>query len=452
MKSLEKQLSYTLTLSLVGIFVAFWWVMTYTIHELTERYVVTRLEHDAETLLKHLEIKEGQWHLSANAAEVIYQRPRSGHYYLIKSKPPALIRTQTSPSLEGYLFYSPVSESLADAVYETHEPDSFNALVLRVPFEYQGYRGYLFVAEDHSPIQESLKTFDVLFALFSLFGLAALLWTQRRILKKGFDSLQPVKQALNDVQEGKQVAIQAEVPSEIEPLVDTLNQALSQLQARLARSRQATGNLAHALKSPLNLIYQLLDDQRLDAHPQLKQALQEQAQRLHDLIERELSLAKTAGRGMTLNTFRFPEDLDDLTATMAQLYRDKALHFETHIDVKHALPFDREDLFELLGNLLENAAKWCRQTIRIVVKTDQACLVLQIEDDGPGVAQSLMEQMQQRGTRLDESRPGHGLGLSIVKQIVEAYSGEVIYSQGERFIAHTPALSGLQVTIKLPLI
>jgi len=450
MRSLEKQLGYTLTLTLAGLFVVFWWVTTYTIHELTERYIVTRLEHDSDTLLRHLKLEDGQWHLSENAAEAIYLRPHSGHYYLIKSRPPSRIANLLSPSLDGFSLYTPITENQS-SVYETNMPDSSHTLVLRVPFERDGEYGYLFVAEDHSPIQNSLRTFDVLFALFSLMGLLVLLWSQRRILKRGFDSLNPVKQALNEIQSGKQVAIQAEVPQEIAPLVETLNQAMSQLHARLERSRMATGNLAHALKSPLNLIYQFLEDERIKAHPQLQGSLQEQAERILNLIDRELSQARMAGSGVALQAFQFPQDLQDLINTMRQLYRDKAIEFEMDCQIEDSLPFDREDLFELLGNLLDNACKWCQSRVRISVETEQAWLVIHIEDDGQGVAQKDIDLMKNRGIRLDESQPGHGLGLSIVHEIVKAYDGQIAFTQKQSFQTHQPPLSGLQVTIRLPL-
>ncbi|WP_178861290.1 sensor histidine kinase [Thiomicrorhabdus cannonii] len=452
MQSLQKQLTYGLTLSLAAIFVVFWWVTTYTIHQLTERYIVTRLEHDAETLIKHLSLENGRWQMGENAAEVIYQRPLSGHYYLVKSDNP-LIASLSSPSMGDFPLYSPINSPAGS--YETRAPGDTEALVLHTRFNVHGYEGHLFVAEDHTPIRQALRWFDGIFALFSLLGLILLLWSQRKILQRGFDTLQPVRAALGEVQQGKEVSIHTEVPAEIMPLVETLNQALSQLHARLARSRQATGNLAHALKSPLNLIYQLLDDTRLQAHPELQQRLQEQAKRVLDLIERELGLARTAGSGMVLNAFRFPDDLDDLLQTLQSLYRDKSLRFECHVALQEATPFDREDMFELLGNLLDNAAKWSRTHIRIVVKqalfNQQPCLLMQIEDDGSGVSAADVLAMQQRGARLDESQPGHGLGLSIVAQVVAAYGGEVKYGSGERWLPHEAALSGLQVTVRLPL-
>lgn len=459
MISLEKRLGFSLTLSLAAVFVAFWWVTTYTIHELTERYILTRLHHDAETLLQHLEVENGQWQMTENAAEVIYQRPQSGHYYVVKAQS-AAIAPLASVSLGDFPLYTPLH--LEQAVYETRAPGDTEALVLHLPFELNGQAGHLFVAEDHTPIQHALTTFDGLFALFSLLGLGLLLGSQRALLRRGFDSLQPVSAALQQVQNGRQVSIQAKVPSEIAPLVDALNQALTQLHARLERSRQATGNLAHALKSPLNLIYQLLDDARWQAHPELQQGLQEQAKRMLDLIERELGQARTAGSGMVLNAFRFPEDLDDLLQTVQMLHREKPLTIQRLIAVSGSTPFDREDLFELLGNLLDNAAKWCRTTIRVSVEplassTGQAGLLICIEDDGLGVSAQAIEQMQQRGSRLDESQPGHGLGLSIVAQVAAAYAGEVTYgaslcssASAEPEQAGQGGLGGLQVTVRLP--
>lgn len=476
MQSLETQLRNALSVSLLALFLLFWWVTTYSIHQLIEQYVVTRLSHDAEILQRQLTLQNGQWSWDQNSNEVIYQRPQSGHYFWVTaaSLSPSPSNSLASPSLQDFALFTPV-DPLHPAVYETMGPKDKMVLVYRATFSVtdtasgQTQAAYLFVVEDHSPIQNILRQFDWLFGLFSLLGLLGLWWLQKRILKRSFASLQPVRHSLNQVLAGEVASINHQVPKEIAPLVSTLNHVLGQLQSRLERSRQATGNLAHALKSPLNVLYQFLDDPHMNANPALKTVLLEQTKRMEVLIERELSKARTAGRGLSLQTFHFNDDLRDLLASLKQLHIDKIIEYQVVEFDFEGLDFDREDLFELLGNVLDNASKWCQNRVRVLAvlepmetndtmnQINQPGLVntpairLVVEDDGQGVSADDMLLMQQRGTRLDESQPGHGLGLSIAADIAKAYGGCLEFSQHRVFIAQVAPLSGLQVSVILPM-
>ncbi|WP_127470384.1 sensor histidine kinase [Thiomicrorhabdus aquaedulcis] len=477
MQSLETQLRNALSVSLLALFLLFWWVTTYSIHQLIEQYVVTRLSHDAEILQRQLTLQNGQWSWDQNSNEVIYQRPQSGHYFwvtTVNADASVPLASLSSPSLSDFSLFAPTDSQHA-AVYETMGPKDKMVLVYRAAFAMtdavsgQKADAYLFVVEDHSPIQNILRQFDWLFGLFSLLGLLGLWWLQKRILKRSFASLQPVRHSLNQVLAGEVASINHQVPKEIAPLVSTLNHVLGQLQSRLERSRQATGNLAHALKSPLNVLYQFLDDPHMNANPALKTVLLEQAKRMEVLIERELSKARTAGRGLSLQTFHFSDDLRDLLASLKQLHIDKIIEYQVVEFDFEGLDFDREDLFELLGNVLDNASKWCQSRVRVLVVLEPMeqinqmnqinppglvnapAIRLVVEDDGQGVSADDMLLMQQRGTRLDESQPGHGLGLSIAADIAKAYGGRLEFSQHRVFIAQVAPLSGLQVSVILPM-
>jgi signal transduction histidine kinase len=468
MKSLETQLRNALSISLLALFLLFWWVTTYSIHQLIEQYVVTRLSHDAEILQRQLSLQNGQWQWDQNSNEVIYQRPQSGHYFWVTaaslSPSPSPSHSLASPSLQDFALFTPV-DPLHPAVYETMGPKDKMVLVYRAAFSVtdtasgQTQAAYLFVVEDHSPIQNILRQFDWLFGLFSLLGLLGLWWLQKRILKRSFASLQPVRHSLNQVLAGEVASINHQVPKEIAPLVSTLNHVLAQLQSRLERSRQATGNLAHALKSPLNVLYQFLDDPHINANPELKTVLIEQAKRMEVLIERELAKARTAGCGLSLQSFHFTDDLRDLLASLKQLHIDKNIDYQVVEFSFNALDFDREDMFELLGNVLDNASKWCQGRVRVLAilepatpgLVDVTALRLVVEDDGKGVSADDMLLMQQRGARLDESQPGHGLGLSIAADIAKAYGGRLEFSQHRIFSADVTPLSGLQVSLVLPM-
>ncbi|MCG8428901.1 MAG: ATP-binding protein, partial [Chromatiales bacterium] len=238
------------------------------------------------------------------------------------------------------------------------------------------------------------------------------------------------------IRQGRESALQTDVPTEIKPLVSEFNQLLSTWRGHLQRSRNATGNLAHALKSPLHLIYQsgIENDQPV---------VQEQAERMQQIIERELNRARIAGSASAGRRFQPYQDSQDLINTINILFQEKGLDIRTEVDTPDQLPFEQDDMQELLGNLLDNAAKWAKQRILLSLKFDNGLLIT-LHDDGPGIEQSATEALLTRGRRLDEQTPGHGLGLSIVQDIVEQYQGTIAIGRSE-------PLGGACLSVTLPI-
>jgi len=215
-----------------------------------------------------------------------------------------------------------------------------------------------------------------------------------------------------------------------------MNLLIAAWRAHLGRSRASLGNLAHALKSPLALILQLAGSDR-------DGAVREQAERMRTLVDRELKRARLVGGGTPARRFRPTEDVADLVATLSALYADKSIDIATAIRAPQHLPFDQEDMLELLGNLLDNAAKWARGRVRLSLGTTEALHIL-VEDDGPGVEPAEAGVLLSRGSRLDETTPGHGLGLAIVGDIVRLHGGELRFGRSE-------SLGGLAVAAALPI-
>lgn len=437
MKSLQSQLSLSLSLGLVVLFGLFWGVMSYSVHHLAEEYIVMRLNHDTENLKKALYVDEQQRvQVDLDEVDPIFLRPESGHYFVVKRPNGEPIR---SPSLQDHPFYvkSLGSESLK--VYETHGSISDYVMVRVSSWSIDDQPIELALVEDHAQIEQMVFFLDWVFGFLSLLGLAAIWFWQQAILKRGFSGLQPMREALETAPH-LGVPKDIQVPSEIEPLVSSLNQTLAQLHERLARSRQRTGNLAHSLKTPLNLIYQQLESNDLPA--ELRQSLSEQAQRINQLIDRELKKARLAGGEMHAQTFDFQQDLQDLIDGLQKLYREKNIDYLIQCSLQDSALVDREDGFELLGNLIDNASKWCHQQVRVVIKNQQDDLIIVVEDDGVGVDQSGLQLLKERGKRLDETQPGYGLGLSIVDDVVQIY-------QGQWQLEHSK-LGGLKVSVQLP--
>ncbi|CAN0398464.1 unnamed protein product, partial [Phaeothamnion confervicola] len=230
------------------------------------------------------------------------------------------------------------------------------------------------------------------------------------------------------------------VPSEILPLVREVNHLLASLSRRVERSRHALGDLAHAVKTPLQLLQQALAAPTL-AEPRLSDA-RSQAARIRDLVQRELKRARLAGATMPAQRYSAATQLPDLCATLQQVHRERRLTIDTDIATALAPFGDAEDIQELLGNLLDNACKWAAQRVEVAISGDDSVLI-RVSDDGAGLSEAEIADITRRGVRLDEASSGHGLGLAIVSDIVAAYDGTLVFMRD-------PRLGGLCVEVRLP--
>ena len=231
-----------------------------------------------------------------------------------------------------------------------------------------------------------------------------------------------------------------DVPTEILPLVDEINRLLAFVERRLQQSRTAIGNLSHAVKTPLAAVFRLLDDPRMAATPDLKHLIEEHADAIRVRVDRELKRARLAGDAPTAATFDPHAELPTLVRLLAQIH-DKPVTVQWTAP-EGALPLDRQDLMELVGNLADNACKWADARVRIEIR-DRDGIDIIVSDDGPGCSHEDLESLGIRGQRVDESVPGHGLGLAIARDIVEFAGGHLAF-------ARSLALGGLEVTAHFP--
>lgn len=228
---------------------------------------------------------------------------------------------------------------------------------------------------------------------------------------------------------------------ELQPLVAQINHLLTQTEETLQRSRHALGNLGHALKTPLAVLGSLIQREELAAHPQLHAALQEQLGQIQQRISRELTRARLAGDVLPGAHFDCAAELPALLDTLRMIHqRDIQLRWTAPSDCR--LPWDREDMLELLGNLLDNACKWANSEVVLSIERSAAGYRLRVDDDGPGIPAAERAPVLDRGTRLDERAEGHGLGLGIVRDILSAWGGTLSLQDSP--------LGGLQVQIELP--
>lgn len=280
------------------------------------------------------------------------------------------------------------------------------------------------------------RRFTWLFPILAGVGIITILLLQGIIIRRSFRRLDLVRQAVKQLKDGDISRIpEDDAPLEIHPLIHEFNHVLALTQERMERSRHSLGNLAHALKGPINLLRQNLDQSVFD-----KQQAGQQLERLLQLTERELKRARLAGLGNTTQRFNPHQDLADLISLLTRMHQRSADSILLSVTGHTGLTCDREDMLELLGNLLDNACKWAKDKVRCQVLSENQHLYITIEDDGPGLSDESLLLMTQRGTRLDESVEGYGLGLSICKDIINLYEGRITFS-------HSKSLGGLCVEI-----
>ena len=246
-----------------------------------------------------------------------------------------------------------------------------------------------------------------------------LLVSQALILRWGLLPLRQVGHELSRIEGGKQENIEESYPHEIKRLTDNINILLEHEREHRARYRNALGDLAHSLKTPLAVLQSSLSGKG----EKTAEVLQDQIKRMNTIVEYQLQRAATSGSTGIGKQVEVETVLTRLTDSLQKVYNDKACQLEVHVDSGLLFRGDDGDLMEILGNLLDNAFKWCER--RIVVNAGQQGkkLNIRIDDDGPGMKPEQVVQMLQRGERADETTPGHGIGLSIVNNIVKAYKG-----------------------------
>ena len=296
-------------------------------------------------------------------------------------------------------------------------------------------------AEDRTSINRDIRSFitatAVVFLLLGV-GLVAAVVIQVRV---GLNPLFALRREIAEVRRGKAERVVQTYPSELTPLADELNALMAHNQEVVERQRTHVGNLAHALKTPLSVI---LAEAELQPGP-LAEVVTRQSQAMRHQVDHHLRRARAAARSQTSGErTSVAEVLDELSRTLERMFSEKSVRIEWDAEDSVMFLGERQDLLELVGNPMENACKFGRGRVRVSatpVSADR--FLLTIEDNGPGLSAADREAAMARGTRLDETAPGSGLGLSIVDELTRAYGGTLTLTSS--------TLGGLRVDLELPL-
>ena len=435
MKSIQRRLSLGLAsvLIVVGLILAqsSLWLFDHSLR----RYLREDLKDETQTLLVALVRGQNGVQLDERRLDPTFQRPFSGHYFRIDFAE----ETWRSRSLWDRDLPKPARAGLQDGLGDG--PRGQLLLVYRGDYQRFGQRFSISVAQDYTPILESFRRLQWLGLGLGAAALLLILLAQRYTVRSALRPLERVREQIAQLQQGRRTELDSQVPQELEPLVAQVNHLLSHTEDTLKRSRNALGNLGHALKTPPAVLVSLSEREELRDQPELQATLREQLAQIRQRLERELGRARLAGEALPGAYFDCAAELPGLFSTLGMIH-SHGLKLEWQAEPGLCLPWDREDLLELLGNLLDNACKWADAEVRLSLVQEGEGYRLWVDDDGPGIAPERREAVLGRGTRLDEQVAGHGLGLGIVRDMVEAWGGSLSLEDSP--------LGGLRVAISLP--
>ena len=377
------------------------------------------------------------------AAGPAYDLPLSGHYFLVRL---GGRQWRSRSTWDADLDLPDGSEGLVSERLAGPAGQTLLVLAKRFPDSADGRAVSIALAEDVAAIDAAIAAFRA--QALTVLGLAllVLLVLQRRVLLRGLAPLDEAVDACRRLERGEAVQFEVDAPVEVRPLLAAVERLSRHQAQRLGRIRHAAGNLSHALKTPLAVLGQGADVLAARGDEAGAAAIRTQLESMRATIERELRRARLAGGGAGGAGFALRAQLGALIEVLQRLHAGRDLRIELEAD-ERTWPVDREDMLELFGNLLDNACKWARARVRVAVVPDAetARLVFSVEDDGPGVPPELLDRLGTAGLRADESRPGHGLGLAIVGDIVAQYGGTIRFGRGS-------ALGGLRVEVELPVL
>ncbi len=388
--------------------------------------------------------------LSQPLADTRFELPLSGWYWQVTPPDGKLEASLASGSLLEKRLSIPADKSAVEAdgtaTFYITDANGNNLRGLEQTLELFGKKGYSFVVtgnfdELRNEVQAFRRLLYFILALLGL-GLLAAMFAQ---VKFGLKPMQDMERNLNDIRSGKADRLSGQFPREIQPVADELNLLMSANAEVLARARTQVGNLAHALKTPLSV----LTNEAATAETPLANKVTEQVSVMRDQVNLYLDRARRAAAASTLGTVCEVEPvIQGLARTLQRINRDRNIHIEVAPMAGLRFRGERQDLEEMAGNLLDNACKWARSAVTIKASAEQqdgrSRLIVEFGDDGPGIPAEKRQLAVKRGLRLDETRPGSGLGLHIVTETAAMYGGKLE-------LADTPA-GGLRSVLNLPAI
>ena len=396
--------------------------------------------------------EEGGEKFPQSIGEPLFELPLSGWYWQVTRLDTKTPEVHSSRSLwDSNLPRLPEGHSASAAEYRqgyAQGPEEQNLRIVERNIDLGGDGRYLIsVAGDASEIDDETNSFDRAIGMTFAALTVALRLTTALQVRFGLAPLKRITDSLAEIRSGRAERLQGEFPVEIAPLARETNALIEANREIVERARTHVGNLAHALKTPLSVI---VNEAAARGNDPLAHKVLEQTDIMRDQVARQLERARLAARSSVIGTLvEIPPVVTALARTMEKLYRARDIAIDVDVPKDTRFRGEQQDLEEMIGNLVDNSCKWAQSRVAIEVLADQPAagdgkrrVRIIVDDDGPGLSPAEREQVSQRGQRLDETKPGSGLGLSIVIELAGLYGGVLTLG--------TAPIGGLRAELALP--
>ena len=394
--------------------------------ESAERALQERLQIQVYSLLSAAKLNNsGELIMPPSLHEPRFENPGSGLYGFIQQAKKKLV--WRSPSAIGLDVIAPPEFSSGNSAF-VFEHDRY---VLHYDVLWQNIAGiereYIFtVAEDARFVSSQVEQLQKTLRLWLVAIGIALVFIQFAVLRWSLKPLWSIVKDLEAIEQGKKTHLDGLYAKELEGLAGNLNAFITHERAHLERYRNNLANLAHSLKTPLAILRGCVE-----SFNENKETVQEQISRMNEIVEYQLQRAAAKGEHNTIKTVDIAIVIRKICATLSKVYIDKKINFEITIPDQCLIYCEEGDLYEIVGNLMDNACKWCHRSVKVSIALNQRksrrnfSVLLQIEDDGPGIPVGKFNDILKRGIRADENIHGHGIGMAVVYELIGLLGGQL---------------------------
>jgi two-component system sensor histidine kinase PhoQ len=410
-----------------------------------EQALRERLQIQVYSLLSAAKLNNaGELIMPSSLHEPRFENPGSGLYGFIQQAKNKLV--WRSPSAIGLDVIIPPEFSSGNSAFVF---DKHGRYVLHYDVLWQNVAGvereYIFtVAEDARFVSSQVEQLQKTLRLWLLAIGIVLVFIQFAVLRWSLKPLWSIVKDLKSIERGKKTHLDGHYAKELDGLAGNLNAFITHERAHLERYRNNLADLAHSLKTPLAILRGCVE-----SFDENNETVQEQISRMNEIVEYQLQRAAAKGELNTIKTADLANVIGKIRATLNKVYIDKNINFEITVPEQCLIYCEEGDLYEIVGNLMDNACKWCRHSVKVSIALDQRknrhnfSVLLQIEDDGPGIPAGKFNDILKRGIRADENIHGHGIGMAVVYELIGLLGGEL---EGGKSVM----LGGMKWSIYLP--
>ncbi|MFI3187605.1 MAG: ATP-binding protein [Methylococcaceae bacterium] len=444
-----KSLSFRLLLSAGLVLAAFFALVSVVLEqgfrESAEQGLKEKLQVQVYSLLSAAELKNsGDLNMPPSLPEPQFATPGSGLYGFIHLAKNNLV--WRSPSAIGLDIKPPVELSPGTMKFLLTEHGRYTLHYAVIWKNMAGVeREYIFtVTEDAQFVSNQVSRFrETLRGWLLALGLV-LMFIQLALLRWGLKPLRVIVKDLEAIEQGRKTHLDGDYATELEGLAGNLNAFIHSERAHLERYRNALADLAHSLKTPLSILRGCAESFSVN-----RESVKEQIFRMDEIVEYQLQRAAAKGKHKTTGTIDLAVVIKKIGASLNKVYSDKNITFDITVPEPSLIYYEEGDIYEIAGNLMDNACKWCQQSVKVCVSLNEHkgrrdfSVLLTVDDDGPGIPVEKLAEILKRGVRADENVHGHGIGMAVVHELVGLMGGLLAGKKSD-------TLGGMKWSVYLP--